>query len=581
MTYNGIIQTPGRRIKNGVKYFDGVDLIDVSDNKIEKLKFIDKIPLVGTAMASCEITLKEKLNYDTFNNYFNASTTDESYNYYLGRYYLKEEPTYNANKKTYLYRTYDYMVKAMVPYVAVNISYPCTLYQYFKKITDAVGFINNIASLPNGSQTLNEDPYDGLNYTYRDILDDIAEANGVSFYINNDSSVSYKEIKIATLGTTAITINDDILKNKNIEFTEKYGPINTIVLSRSYETDVVYQEDQQSVAQNGRCEFKIVDNQIMNGNDRSYYIPAILNQLLGVEYYIYDVELTGFGKIDKLQKVTFNTGNNTYNSYVFNNEITQTTGYKQSFYAEKPENTNTDYTFANEVEQEIENASIMLNKKIGEVDIRGKTINMTADNIAITSTNFNVTKDGDLTCANANITGGNIVLSGVETVPKLTIINPNDNTTYSTISSGRIIGYSNGVVKSQFYTNTGLISLYASTGSHITYTGSLIQHRDSSDNITITEDALDGSINCKKIIAGNIDCGTCTLNSTTDTQVNFNKTFASAPIVILTPKIANSNPGECFNGTIVSTTTTSFTAYVLTNLNSASNISFNWIAIGN
>lgn len=42
--------------------------------------------------------------------------------------------------------------------------------------------------------------------------------------------------------------------------------------------------------------------------------------------------------------------------------------------------------------------------------LNGKEINLTGDNVIIKSNNFNVDKNGNMTCANANITGGNIEL---------------------------------------------------------------------------------------------------------------------------------------------------------------------------
>lgn len=40
----------------------------------------------------------------------------------------------------------------------------------------------------------------------------------------------------------------------------------------------------------------------------------------------------------------------------------------------------------------------------------GKTINLTSDDININSTNFKVDKNGNMTCSNANITDGNVIL---------------------------------------------------------------------------------------------------------------------------------------------------------------------------
>ncbi len=43
--------------------------------------------------------------------------------------------------------------------------------------------------------------------------------------------------------------------------------------------------------------------------------------------------------------------------------------------------------------------------------LHGKEVDLTGDNVTIKSTNFNVTKDGTVSCSNANITGGKINIS--------------------------------------------------------------------------------------------------------------------------------------------------------------------------
>lgn len=570
MTYNDIIQKAGKRIVKHVSYIANNQTINVNDENVEKIKITENTPLVGTAMTECEISLKEKINGD-ISVEVEASYNNETKTATYGTYYLKEEPTYNANKKLYIHKAYDGMVKSMVPYVAVSVNYPCSIYNYFVAITSALGYTNNIASLPNGSRTISEDVFDGLNYTYRDVLDDIAEANGVVFYIDD------KEIKIATIGGDTITINDDILKNKNIAFNEKYGPINTIVLSRSFETDVIYLEDPTSVAQNGRNEFKIVDNQIMNGNDRSYYLPAILNRLLNVQYYIYDTELVGYGNLRRLQSAIFSTGGNTYNSYIFNNEIILTAGYKQSIYNEKPNTTTTDYTFANEMEQELEQASIMINKRIADVDIRGKTINLTADNIKIDSTNFKVDKDGNLRCTNADVSG--TITSSNATITGGTLNITNTAQGNYPIKINRTVG---GINFKTYVNERGIIGYANNTvGFDLGSTdySCYLYLKDNSGTTLISMLGAEGLISCTKLNAGNIDCGTCTLSSSADSQVNFHKTFSSAPIVVLTCK-QNGTGTAVYAGSVIATTTTSFTAFCMTNAGSASNIPFNWIAIG-
>ena len=358
MTYDEIIKKVGKRIKKHVYYIKDGLTTRVSDESVERIKFDLQTPLIGTSMQTAEIELKEKIEgeiYVQVEAKYGSSTATKTY----GAYHLKEEPTYEASKKTYIHKVGNNLIKSMVDYEPVNLTYPATIFSFFQAVVAKVGYTTNIASLPNGSIQMSTDIFNNIGFTYRDVLDDIAVANGVLFYVESN------ELKIATLGGNAITINDDILKNQNIQFGEHFGAINTIVLSRSGESDNIYYP---AVLPENPIEFKIVDNQLMNENNRDQFLPALYNQLNGIEYDIYDTELTGWGDVKPLQTVNFETGNNTYTSYIFNNEITLTDGYKQAIYNELPEQTETDYKAASKTDKTINQAYIIVRKNEAEIE---------------------------------------------------------------------------------------------------------------------------------------------------------------------------------------------------------------------
>lgn len=358
MTFDEIIKKAGKRIKKHVYYIKNGVTTRLSDESVERIKFDLQSPLIGTSINGCELTLKEPIDGDIYVEVeakYGEYTQTKTY----GAYHLKEEATYDANKKTYLHKTFNNLLKSMVDYQPVNVSYPCTIFNFFQAIVSAIGYTTNIASLPNGNQQIQVDIFENIGFTYRDVLDDIAVANGVLFYIDGN------ELKVATLGGNAITIDDDVLKNQNIQFGEHFGPINTIVLSRSGESDNIYYP---TTLPENPVEFKIVDNQLMNENNRDEFLPALYNQLNGIEYDIYDTELTGWGDVRPLQSVNFETGNNTYSSYIFNNEITLTDGYKQAIYNEFPEETETDYKAASKTDKTINQAYIIVRKNEAEIE---------------------------------------------------------------------------------------------------------------------------------------------------------------------------------------------------------------------
>lgn len=359
MTYNEIIQKAGKRIKKHVYYIKNNTTTYVSDDNIERIKINTQTPLVGTSIKGCEITLKEKIDgaiYVQIDATYETETKTKTY----GPFNLKEEPTYDASKKTYLHKCYDNLLTSMVDYQAITINYPCTIYQFFTQLIAELGYTTSISSLINGTIQITSDPYDGIGYTYRDVLDDIAYAAASCFYIDNS------QIKLAynNMGGAPIQINDDILKKQNISFGEYYGPINSIVLTRSADTDSVYLKDDTSIAQYGLCEFRIKNNQLMNGNNRSDFLSAILNRLKGIgRYYIYDVELVGYGETTPQRDISFTTNNNTYFSHVFNEEITLTSGYKQALYTDIPEQTESDYKYMTETDRRINQTYLIVDKQ--------------------------------------------------------------------------------------------------------------------------------------------------------------------------------------------------------------------------
>lgn len=359
MTYQEIIQQVGKQIKPKVYYYLENTKIEVPRDSFEMAKPKFNAKLLGTVMKGLELELKTVLPDVAIYLDVVAKFGDNSATKTYGPYYFKELPTYNADTKTYTHILYDEFVKTMVDYQAIDIKYPCTIYDYFIKLVETLGLTTNVSSLVNGHLLMPKDIYSEIGYTYRDVLEDIAQANGVLFEIDG------QVIKIAVLGAeeNKAIVDDDILKNTNIAFGEHFGPINTIVLSRSAESDNIYKEDVVSVAIHGRKELKISNNQLMNDNNRSDFLPNLLEKLKGIEYDIFDTELVGYGGFLPLQKVEFQTGDNSYYSYIFNNEIEITQGYKEVVYTDLPEETTTDYKASDTTDKRIKQAYRIVDKQ--------------------------------------------------------------------------------------------------------------------------------------------------------------------------------------------------------------------------
>lgn len=366
----------------------------------------------------------------------------------LGKYLVAEEPEYNADTLSYSHKCYDKMIYAMTDYENLNITYPITIKNYLKAIANKLKIAFNDTTFYNQNREIQNELYEGLGYTYRDVLDEIAQATGSIICINDNN-----KLEVRYLNNTNETIDEDLLKDVNVTMKEKYGAINTIVLSRSAGADNIYYPE--TLPENP-VEIKIEDNQIMNWNDRSDYLPELYQALNGIEYYVNDFKSTGITYLEVGDKYNIQIGENTYNCVLLNDEIDITQGLEEQIYTDMPEQSETDYTKADKTDRKINQTNLILDKqnqiitatvsrvdeneenisnlqvdvngihtevrkKVGEdeiiskinqsaeavtidadkISLGGKFIDLTADNIKIYSDNFTVDSDGDMYCNDA------------------------------------------------------------------------------------------------------------------------------------------------------------------------------------
>ncbi len=363
MTYNEIMQSAGKEINPSIYYTINGTTTTLGRDDIKSAKVYFNAPVLGTIMSGLSVEIYDTLPTNTPIYFKNVATLDTyTQNKVYGPYYVKDTQ-YNADTRTYSIELYDEFLPTMVDYQPITIIYPTTIYDFFIQLVSELNLTTSIASLPNGSLTMDSDIYEDINYTYRNVLDDIAQATASRFKISNG------EIELAPLGTTTISIDDDILKNQNIEFGEHFGPINTIVLSRSADSDSIYYPD--PLPANPK-EFRISDNQLMNGNDRDTFMSSIYNELNGLEYDIYDTQLVGYGGFNPLDLIEISTVENettkTFTSYVFNNEQTFTQGYEEVIYTELPEATVSEYSAMSSTDKLINQTNLIVNKQENRIE---------------------------------------------------------------------------------------------------------------------------------------------------------------------------------------------------------------------
>ena len=368
MTYNEIMSKAGRKIDPKVTYYNENTQVVVSNDDYISGKPKFETGLIGTIMKGLELELKVLIPSNTINFENKASYENESVTKNYGEYNLKETPTFNADTQTYTYQFYDNFLKFMIPYKPIEISYPCSVLDFTKKLIQTLGFTCNITYLPNGTNTIASDIYKDINMTYRDVLEDIGKATFTLFEMDN------KEVKVCNFKEDEVIIDDDLLMNKNIAFDKKNGAFNTIILSRSADSDNLSKSNPVDLADDLKVAYKISDCQMLNDNNRGDFIDDILSELYGIEYYVYDTQLVGYGGFEPLQKVKFVTGGNTYISYVMSNEEVITQGYEEYINAPEMSGVEQDYKTTDIDDRRLQSVSLI-------VDKQGKTITAQAKDI--------------------------------------------------------------------------------------------------------------------------------------------------------------------------------------------------------
>ena len=354
------IKEMGRELQSIITY-GNTELI----NELYSIKYTYDGNILKSVMKGLEVECSILIPKDAIINYKLGLKIEDEYEYLdYGNYVVKDIEKLEDTGH-YKITCYDKILYSMKQYEPVDVQYPVTIREYITAICDDlnIDFANEEDTFANYNRSLLVDPYEGLEYTYRDILDELAQVTGSAICINKDD-----ELEIRYINNTQDTIDERYLKDVNVAFADKYGPVNSIVLSRSGESDNVFIQDGESVALNGLCEIKIVDNQIMNFNDRSDYLPDLLEKLDGLEYYINDFSSTGICYYDLLDIYNVNIQNTTYKCLLLNDEIYVQSGLEEIIHTDMPEQSETDYTKADKTDRKINQTYLIVDKQNQEIE---------------------------------------------------------------------------------------------------------------------------------------------------------------------------------------------------------------------
>lgn len=142
---------------------------------------------------------------------------NEAYEYLdYGNYIVAKEPEKQEDTLSYKITCYDKMLYSMKDYEHIDIPYPCTIKQYLIALCNKIGLQFKDSDFANANRqitnelfmTINEDgTYSSMGYTYRDVLDQIAETTGGCICITLDDKVEVRYINKALEYSTSKNTN--------------------------------------------------------------------------------------------------------------------------------------------------------------------------------------------------------------------------------------------------------------------------------------------------------------------------------------------------------------------------------------
>mgnify|MGYP004496372853 CR=1 FL=1 len=317
-------------------------------------------------------------------------------------------------------------------------------------------------------------------------------------YLETTTSIKYKKAEEITT-----SINEDDIKNTNACIKEKYGPVNSLIITTNENVILNTLSDEKSINLNGKTELQIDDNYILS-NDSDSFIQTIFKKINGIEYYTYDIDTIGLLIFDPLDRFNIKIGNNIYPTIMLNDDIQMASGLLENSYNDIPQITKTEYKTTDKNKKKLNNAIIELNKAKAEIVMKvtsdGKLAQVRLDGNAEDGTEFEVKADNIKLEGYTTVNGGfNIDLQGNMTANN-GIFNGKINSSEGNIG-GWVVdnnGLNNGKVSinknglANIYTAADLAIIQSHIMGNIVLSGKTLNHYDLNNDGVV--DSLDYSI---------------------------------------------------------------------------------------
>jgi hypothetical protein len=311
------------------------------------------------------------------------------------------------------FKAYDLMYKSLAPYgLSLDFSTPQTLLQILQAICTELGWTLATTSFVNDDIEYTNDVFAGIGLSYREVLEDIAEASGTMIMFNTEDELELREFG----GSVVDTLTSDDLLDSSTE--GLYGELNQLSLSRMPQEDNIVELDSTSQATYGVIEYKIINN-IALDSDRASYITPLFNAIKLLKYYPSDNEAIGTIELEVGDRIIIeDPDENQLETVITRIDINE---FNVSIESEAIDKGDSPLQYAGVIGQKIKNTQIIVDKQQGEIQL---LVDETAS-IVLSNESISLTAQNALDLAESNQEGLNTQQSQIttleQTVDNLTI----------------------------------------------------------------------------------------------------------------------------------------------------------------
>ena len=220
------IKTLGKQQSVRITYKENNVTKTLTDEDINSATPNYKASLLKSVMKGLDLDSNTDIPLGTEIKFEYGLLVNGSYEYLNYGNYIVYKSEKQEDTLSYKITCYDKMLYSMKNYEHVDITYPCKIKQYLVALCNKIGLQFKDSDFANASRqitselfmTINEDgTYSSMGYTYRDVLDQIAETTGGCICITLDDKVEVRYIN-----ETNDTIDEEYINDTNVNFGEKY-----------------------------------------------------------------------------------------------------------------------------------------------------------------------------------------------------------------------------------------------------------------------------------------------------------------------------------------------------------------------